>query len=297
MSSLALAASPYNSGVGDPVRAKRQSTMRRPPRANNPQPSSAQSEYSEYNGSSSLSSSSSASASASSNQDDNTHHDGSEHMSSIADTLLPDSMQDVRTSNEQKQSKIHSILNKMATTSNAGDYLENFTPLSNPIFQQKSSASSSAASSQSPGLISMASSSPAGRIDDGVSGISRLPMSGGYLRQSMNSSGTNPSYLANDTSVANLSNYTDSYSAQTKMVPVSPSRPTGHNNSQSAKDTLARAAAPGLIDKINYMIHLLEAQQVEKTSNITEEFLLYSLLGVFVIFTVDSFSRSGTYKR
>ena len=132
-------------------------------------------------------------------------------------------------------------------------------------------------------------------------------MSGGYLRPNMNSSNNknnnnnnHPSYLANDTSVANLSNYMDSYSAQTKMVPVSPSRPNGNNSSSHshlAKDTLARAAAPGLIDKINYMIHLLEAQQVEKTSNITEEFLLYSLLGVFVIFTVDSFSRSSTYKR
>jgi hypothetical protein len=290
MSSLALAASPYNSGGGDPVRVKRQSTMRRPPRAN-PQPSTAQTEYSEYNRSSSSSSPSSSSSSIL--QDDSTS-DSNGDNSSIADTLLPDSMQDMRASNDQKQSRIHDILNKMATTSNAGDYLENFTPLANPIFQQKSSAP------QSPGLIAMAS--PASRIDDGNTGISRLPMSGGYLRQNNNNNNNNnnhPSYLANDTSVANLSNYTDSYSAQTKMVPINPSRPNNqHNNSShSAKDSLARAAAPGLIDKINYMIHLLEAQQVEKTSNITEEFLLYSLLGVFVIFTVDSFSRSGTYKR
>ena len=295
MSSLALAASPYNSGGGDPTaRAKRQSTMRRPPRAN-PQPSTSQSEYSEYNGSSS--------SSSSIIHDDNTTTGGSENASSIANTLLPTNMQDMRASNDQKQSRIHNILNNMATASNAGDYLENFTPLANPIFQQKSSPSSSPSSStssnvMSPGMIAMASSSPAGRIDDGVSGISRLPMSGGYLRPNTNNTNNNnnPAYLANDTSVANLSNYTDSYSAQTKMVPINPSRPTD-NNSHSAKDTLARAAAPGLIDKINYMIHLLEAQQVEKTSNITEEFLLYSLLGVFVIFTVDSFSRSATYKR
>lgn len=290
MSSLALAASPYNSGGGDPVRVKRQSTMRRPPRAN-PQPSTSQSEYSEYNRSSSSSTSSSPSSSIL--HDDNTSDSSSSsgHDSSIADSLLPDTMQDMRASNDQKQSRIHDILNKMATTSNAGDYLENFTPLANPIFQQKSSAP------QSPGLIAMASS-PAGRIDDGITGISRLPMSGGYLRPN-NNNNNNPSYLANDTSVVNLSNYVDSYSAQTKMVPITPSRPNNHHNndSHSAKDSLARAAAPGLIDKINYMIHLLEAQQVEKTSNITEEFLLYSLLGVFVIFTVDSFSRSGTYKR
>ena len=46
-----------------------------------------------------------------------------------------------------------------------------------------------------------------------------------------------------------------------------------------------------------YMIHLLEQQQAEKTDNITEEFLLYAMLGVFVIFTVDSFTRAGRYVR
>ena len=52
-----------------------------------------------------------------------------------------------------------------------------------------------------------------------------------------------------------------------------------------------------LMEKINYMIHLLEEQQMEKTNNVMEEFVLYSLLGVFVIYVVDSFSRSGKYMR
>jgi hypothetical protein len=51
------------------------------------------------------------------------------------------------------------------------------------------------------------------------------------------------------------------------------------------------------MEKINYMIHLLEEQQMEKTANITEEFILYIFLGVFVIFTVDSFTRVGKYVR
>ena len=51
------------------------------------------------------------------------------------------------------------------------------------------------------------------------------------------------------------------------------------------------------MEKINYMIHLLEDQQHEKTANITEEFLLYTFMGVFVIFIVDSFSRAGKYTR
>jgi len=52
-----------------------------------------------------------------------------------------------------------------------------------------------------------------------------------------------------------------------------------------------------IMEKINYMIHLLEAQQHEKTNNITEEFLLYTFLGVFVIYVLDSFARSGKYIR
>jgi len=52
-----------------------------------------------------------------------------------------------------------------------------------------------------------------------------------------------------------------------------------------------------LMEKINYMIHLLEQQQNEKTDNITEDFILYTFLGVFIIFVVDSFSRTGKYTR
>jgi hypothetical protein len=52
-----------------------------------------------------------------------------------------------------------------------------------------------------------------------------------------------------------------------------------------------------LLEKINYMIHLLEEQQNEKTNNVTEEFMLYTFLGVFMIFVVDSFARSGKYVR
>ena len=52
-----------------------------------------------------------------------------------------------------------------------------------------------------------------------------------------------------------------------------------------------------LLDKLNYMIHLLEEQQEEKTGHVTEEIILYSFLGVFLIFIVDSFARAGKYMR
>jgi|TARA_R110001599_G_scaffold33757_1_gene108661 hypothetical protein len=52
-----------------------------------------------------------------------------------------------------------------------------------------------------------------------------------------------------------------------------------------------------LMERINYMIYLLEEQKNEKTGSVHEEMVLYSFLGVFVIFIVDSFARAGKYSR
>ena len=52
-----------------------------------------------------------------------------------------------------------------------------------------------------------------------------------------------------------------------------------------------------LIEKLNYMINLLEEQQDQKTESVTEEVVLYSFLGVFIIFIVDSFTKVGKYTR
>ena len=52
-----------------------------------------------------------------------------------------------------------------------------------------------------------------------------------------------------------------------------------------------------LLEKLNYMIHLLEEKRDEKTGHVMEEVILYSFLGVFIIFIVDSFARAGKYTR
>ena len=52
-----------------------------------------------------------------------------------------------------------------------------------------------------------------------------------------------------------------------------------------------------LLNKINYMITLLEEQQDERTNNVTEEVVLYSFLGIFIIFIADTFVRAGKYVR
>ena len=89
-------------------------------------------------------------------------------------------------------------------------------------------------------------------------------------------------YLFQDSHLGNLSNYSRSYNNTVNSKPY---------YSQSVNDNSK------LMEKLNYMIHLLEQQQYEKTSNMTEEFILYVFLGVFVIFTIDSFNKAGKYVR
>lgn len=50
-------------------------------------------------------------------------------------------------------------------------------------------------------------------------------------------------------------------------------------------------------EKLNYMVHLLEEMQMEKTNHVTEEFVLYTMLGVFMIYLVDGFAQTGKYVR
>ena len=51
------------------------------------------------------------------------------------------------------------------------------------------------------------------------------------------------------------------------------------------------------INKLNYIIDLLEENKDQRTNNATEEIVLYSFLGVFIIFIVDGFTRVGKYVR
>lgn len=70
--------------------------------------------------------------------------------------------------------------------------------------------------------------------------------------------------------------------------------PNDFSSGASGKPYYASSDKNGTFaEKLNYITHMLEEIQYEKTSNITEELILYSFLGIFVIFVVDSFSRSN----
>jgi hypothetical protein len=49
--------------------------------------------------------------------------------------------------------------------------------------------------------------------------------------------------------------------------------------------------------KLKYLIELIEQQRGERTEHVTEEILLYGLVGVFCIYVIDSFVTIGKYKR
>ena len=49
-----------------------------------------------------------------------------------------------------------------------------------------------------------------------------------------------------------------------------------------------------LIEKLNYIIHMLEEKKDEKTGHVIEELVLYCFLGIFIIFIVDTFTHAAS---
>jgi hypothetical protein len=91
-------------------------------------------------------------------------------------------------------------------------------------------------------------------------------------------------------------NITDNNEYYKKVVPmykeVNHPTPQPHPPQQQIMSNKGEMA-----QKLNYMIHLLEEQHDEKTGHVFEELILYSFLGIFIIFVVDSFARAGKYVR
>jgi hypothetical protein len=111
-----------------------------------------------------------------------------------------------------------------------------------------------------------------------------------------------PSYDNKDNLDLNdYSNYGDGKSIAEYYKRVIPGYPNPVNrpyyNSSQQHNTQEYPSQDLLLQKLNYMISLLEDQQDEKTSNVTEEVVLYSFLGIFIIFIADTFVRAGKYVR
>ena len=114
-----------------------------------------------------------------------------------------------------------------------------------------------------------------------------------------------PNYQGGDNLDLNdYTNYGDNKSAEDYYKKVLPGYTPGRNpvnkmyhNTNNNVPTNEAPSQDVLMQKLNYMISLLEDQQDEKTNNVTEEVILYSFLGIFIIFIVDSFAKVGKYVR
>jgi hypothetical protein len=114
-----------------------------------------------------------------------------------------------------------------------------------------------------------------------------------------------PNYQGgDDLDLNDYTNYGDNKSAEDYYKKVLPGYTPGRNpvnkmyhNTNNNVPTNEAPSQDVLMQKLNYMISLLEDQQDEKTNNVTEEVILYSFLGIFIIFIVDSFAKVGKYVR
>lgn len=170
---------------------------------------------------------------------------------------------------EERNQRISQMINKMTGVSgdNDGNKLADFTPISNPLIQKRIDYENEPLKDDEPVQVNPALK---------------------YKQQSINQPAN---YAYNPTNLGNFGNYQNVYSQSTV--------PNGRSTYAVAPNNMERQGFTDnkIMEKINYMIHMLEEQQNEKTSNVTEEFLLYTFLGVFIIFIVDSFARAGKYTR
>jgi hypothetical protein len=191
-------------------------------------------------------------------QEEATH---SEVVQESMQTLNSNSIEETEKANQENSERIKNLINKLATD-NVGNKLADYQPMEHPNIQPTKQVSDTSHLTMDPEDL--------------------LPQT---LKPEPNNFGSN------DISLGNLSNYNDTYNQSVsnnfEAVPI-------HRSIYSSGGV---GNDNRLIEKLNYMIHLLEEQQMEKTANITEEFILYTFLGVFVIYVIDSFTRSGKYVR
>lgn len=187
--------------------------------------------------------------------------------------LQPSTIDDVQQKNSERNSRVNQLINTITTANtNENNKMGDFKPISPPSINVKK--------------------------DMAPVSISReyTPSSQSYLDSSIHhkteNNNTEKTYGINNTDENKYSNYMKSYDTPTNMY----NKPY-YANMGIGKSTNDLSNNSKLMEKINYMLHLLEEQQHEKTNNITEEFILYIFLGIFIIFIVDAFARTGKYTR
>lgn len=196
-------------------------------------------------------------------------------------TTAPESIDDLIDKQTDKHTKINSILNKLTSFSN-DERLGDFNPMPYPTQINMKNPDNIIPADQVPKMpespllpktmMSISSSSP--------------PANGVYYRPSDGASSYGSA----------AANYREAYGRE-GMISLGGSSSTKEPYYSKMGIGAKGGSGDKLLDKLNYMTQMLESMQMEKTNHVTEEFVLYSLLGVFMIYIVDAFSRGGKYVR
>jgi hypothetical protein len=181
--------------------------------------------------------------------------------------------------NEQRADRVNKLINNITQVSGYNDesQLVDFTPLSPPDIQNRLDSEDNTY----------------GRTGDDE--LPALPNQLQHLPKRVHPGESDYAPTLPDLGVSNNPSRTKPFSNYHRIYEQPRMQPAYYGNVDAGAGTTP--VDNRLLEKINYMIHMLEQEQSEKTSNVTEEFILYTFLGVFIIFVIDSFARSGKYTR
>jgi hypothetical protein len=121
-----------------------------------------------------------------------------------------------------------------------------------------------------------------------VTGIAGAPKKDGMVQQTVTEKDKTSTYASQY--YEQFVPYAESLAGQ--LANNSASTGGGSSNSGSSGGNMSGTNA-ALIEKLNYIIHMLEEKKEEKTGHVIEELVLYCFLGVFIIFVVDTFTRAA----
>jgi len=175
----------------------------------------------------------------------------------------------------QRNERVAQLVDKL-TTENAGNQLSDFQPLSHPVIQKRTDMVQGREADE---LFAPPKNNPLQIPPPKVD--SNYPGRSDFTAMDPNLGGNGETHV--------FGNYKQVYDSA-KIQALLQNAGRGSMSGPASVDHK-------LLEKINYMVHLLEQQHNERTNNITEEFVLYIFLGVFIIFIVDSFARAGRYVR
>lgn len=203
-------------------------------------------------------------------------------------------IENTQSDQETRSNRVNDLLNKITAVNpeNAGNKLANFKPIVNPALtiNRPDYQNDSLNNIQDGVILSPDEFSP----DLARSNAPTNQQGNQYYTNNNNNNNNKPYGTIRNThnglgDSKEYGNYRQSYEPSATII----------NQSYYGKKGIGNGGEidTRIMDKINYMIHMLEEQHNEKTSNITEEFILYTFLGIFIIFIVDSFSRAGKYIR